>query len=395
VEHASARCRGQFPLSALPQPLPLSEARAVAEAPLRPTVFFFCRLGDMVMLTALLNLLHRRFGLPCQVIGTGSWTAAVYAGNPDVAGVWSFHRHLPFMLERSWFAVRRALRDSAPAPIYICERHYRQLPRIRRMLRWSGIDPARCVYLGDEASAGPEHLVDRLVRLGTRTPARLAAGNYPVPAPSAIEGPRLYLLPAERAERDAWLSAHGWAGRPLILIQPGNHRSMGPRRERWRRLNTDDKWWPLERWAQLLQQVHDARPEALLMLRGSPEELPMLEEIRAATARARVVVVGNRLRQLFALYECADSMISVDTGPAHAAAAASLPLLVLYGAAPPRYWLPRSPAGSPVIGVGGPPRSMRVDDLSVAEVLEAWRTLEAQRQPLPRRSAAVVAEAQR
>ena len=66
--------------------------------PLTPT-FFFCRLGDMVMLTSLLNLLHQRYGRPCQVIGTGSWTAAVYAGNPDVGGVWSFHRHLQI---QSW-----------------------------------------------------------------------------------------------------------------------------------------------------------------------------------------------------------------------------------------------------------------------------------------------------
>ena len=378
------------------QPLPQSQApQPAGAAPLRPTVFFFCRLGDMVMLTSLLNLLHRRYGLPCQVIGTGSWTAAVYAGNPDVGSVWSFHRHLPFMLERCWFGVRRALRDSAPGPIYICERHYRQLPRIRRMLKWSGIDPRRCVFLGEPVAAAPEHLVDRLVRLGTQTPAALLPDSYPVPALTSVDGPRLYVLPEERVEREAWLAARGWSARPLILVQPGNHRSMGPRRERWRRLNTDDKWWPLERWGQLLRQVHDARPEALLVLRGSPEELPMLEEIRAATGRERVVVAGNGLRPLFALYESADSMISVDTGPAHAAAAASLPLLVLYGAAPPRYWLPRSPSGSPVVGVGGPPRSMRVDDLSVAQVFEAWRTLEAQRQPLRRPAAGVVAEAQR
>ena len=153
----------------------------------------------MVMLTSLLNLLHQRYGRPCQVIGTGSWTAAVYAGNPDVGGVWSFHRHLPFLLERSWLKVRRALRDSAPGPIYICERHYRQLPRIRRILRWSGIDPKRCVYLSDEAVTGSEHLVDRLVRLGTRTPAALKATDYPAPALSAVDGPRLYVLPAEKA----------------------------------------------------------------------------------------------------------------------------------------------------------------------------------------------------
>ena len=34
----------------------------------------------MVMLTALLNFLHRRFHRPCHVIGAGSWNAAV--------GVW-------------------------------------------------------------------------------------------------------------------------------------------------------------------------------------------------------------------------------------------------------------------------------------------------------------------
>jgi len=357
--------------------------------PLTPTIFFFCRLGDMVMLTSLLNLLHQRYGRPCQVIGTGSWTAAVYAGNPDVGGVWSFHRHLPFLLERSWLKVRRALRDSAPGPIYICERHYRQLPRIRRILRWSGIDPKRCVYLSDEAVTGSEHLVDRLVRLGTRTPAALKATDYPAPALSAIDGPRLYVLPAEKAARDAWLRAQGWYGHKLILIQPGNHRSMGPQRARWRRLNSDDKWWPLERWAALLQRIHDQREKTLLVLRGSPEELPMLEEIRAAAHRPRVVVAGIGLRELFALCDTAHSMISVDTGPAHAAAALSLPLVVLYGAETPRYWLPRTPSGSPVVAVGGPPLATRADQVPVEAVFEAWCGVESQLQLALQRPRAV------
>ena len=68
-------------------------------------------------------------------------------------------------------------------------------------------------------------------------------------------------------------------------------------------------------------------------------------------------------------------MISVDTGPAHAAAALSLPLAVLYGAQSPRYYLPRSPSGSAVVGIGGPPLSTRVDQLSVDAVFEAWRSL--------------------
>jgi Glycosyltransferase family 9 (heptosyltransferase) len=350
--------------------------RVVSRGPsLRPTVFFFCRLGDMVMLTSLLNLLHKRYGKPCQVIGTGSWTSSVYEGNADVEGVWSFHRHLPFVFERGWLSVRRALRDSAPGPIYVCERHYRQLPRIRRMLKLSGVDPRRCVFLTDQPIPGPEHLVDRLVRIGLRTPVATDAADYPVPPPASIDGPRLHVLQSERVEVEAWLRDQGWLGRELILIQPGNHRSMGPRRKRWRRLNTDDKWWPIERWVQLLQKIHEHKNDALIVLRGSPEEVPMLEEIRAAARMQAVEVTGNGLRRFFALCSVAHSMISVDSGPAHAAAALGLPLIVLYGAESPAYWLPRSPSDSPVYGVGGPPASNRADQVPVDPVFEAWREM--------------------
>lgn len=331
----------------------------------------------MVMVTRMLNLLHRRYGRPCQVVGTGSWTPTTYAGNPDVACVWAFHRHLPFLLDSAWRPVRRALRASAPGPIYVCERHYRQLPRIRRMLLLAGVDRRRCVFLSERPVKGPvqetDHLVDRMVKLGERTPAALRAEDYPAPAEASLDGPRLYVLEEERAQRDAWLRSQGFLGHELIVIQPGNHRTMGPRRARWRRLNSDDKWWPLERWAQLLARVRDVRPDAVLLLRGSQEEVPMLQEISAATSLGRIAVVGTTLRQLYALCQAASSMISIDSGPAHAAAALSVPLVVLYGAESPLYWLPRSPSGSPVVGVGGPPASHRVDELSVDAVFEAWR----------------------
>jgi heptosyltransferase-2/heptosyltransferase-3 len=349
--------------------------------PLKPTVFLFARLGDMVMVTRLLNLLHRRYGRPCQVIGTGSWTPGTYDGHPDVAGVWAFHRHLPFLLDAAWRPVRRALRASAPSPIYVCEKHYRQLPRIRRMLYLSGIDPRRCVYLTDRpekrAFQSTEHFIDRMVALGTRTPANLRAEDYPAAAATSLEGPRLYVLESERAERDAWLRSRGFQGRELILVQPGNHRTMGPRRARWRRMNSDEKWWPIERWGELLRRIHDERPDAVLLLRGSQEEVPLLQEIQAASALAGVATVGTTLRQLYALCEVASSMVSVDSGPAHAAAALSVPLVVLYGAAVPLYWLPRSPSGSPVVGVGGPPTSWRADQVSVDQLFCAWCTVAA------------------
>lgn len=68
-------------------------------------------------------------------------------------------------------------------------------------------------------------------------------------------------------------------------------------------------------------------------------------------------------------------MISVDTGPAHAAAAMGCPLIVLYGAHSPAQWLPRSPSGSAVIGLGGPPQRHRVSEIALEEVLAAWDRL--------------------
>lgn len=341
---------------------------------LHPFVFRFGRVGDMIMVTGLLHFLHARYGRPCYVAGAGPWNEDVLLGHPDVARSWSFTRHSPFLFTRAWPKVLAALHQSAPGPVYICEYQYRQLPRVKRMLAFSGIDQRRCVYIDDDPSRG-RHWLDSMLRFAQLTPAALHAADYPIPRGVNVGAPRLQILESERAERDARMEAQGWSGRPLILFQPGNHRSMSRRRERYRRLNTDDKAWPIERWVALAQGVHSHMPEALIVLRGSVEEVPMLHEIRAAVGLDTVVVAGLGLRQTFALCEAAHSMISVDTGPAHAAAALGVPLLVLYGAESPNVWLPRSPTGSPVIGIGGPPHSTRLDQISVSTVLEAWRTL--------------------
>jgi ADP-heptose:LPS heptosyltransferase len=351
----------------------------------QPTVLYFARLGDMVMLTATLSFLHRRYHQPCQVIGAGSWNGVVFQGNPDISQFWSFGRHFPFPLTRQWPQVARALRDSHPGPIYIFEHHYRQLPRVRRMLAFSRVDPRRCVFMQQEPGTGEIHSVDRLIRLAEQTPELLQAADYPLPASSAPWAPQLRVPAEDRLDTQAWLTSQGWAGRPLVMIQPGNHRSMSWKRERWRRLNTDDKAWPIERWVELFHKIHTRLPQALIVVRGSQEEAEMLERIKAAASLEAVVTAAIGLSRLFALCEASHSMISVDTGPAHAAAALGLPLVVMYGVQEQRYWLPRSPSGSAVVGVGGPPRSVRVDQLPVSAVFEAWCSLLARTEPSQRR----------
>lgn len=344
-------------------------------APLSPIVIRFGRLGDMIMITAVLHLLRRRYGEPCQLFGAGAWNSQIYRHHPDVARVESFPRHTPFMLTLTWWRVLRILRSTHPSPIYVCERHPRQLVRIRRMLAWSGISPARCLFVTDLPAGGDEAWVDRFLRFGRQTPAALRVGDYPVPDASFLAAPCLQVADSERAEIDAWVNAHGGSGRPLVLVQPGNFRSMSKGRRRWRQHRPDDKAWPIGNWVELLQRVRERMPDALLLLCGAPPEAAMLQQIQAAVASRDVLVAALPLRQLFALCTRAHSMISVDTGPAHAAAALDLPLVVIFGAEPQRLWLPRGPSSVPVLGVGGPPDSVRVDQIPVEAVFRTWCAL--------------------
>jgi heptosyltransferase-2/heptosyltransferase-3 len=341
--------------------------------PLRPFVIKLGRIGDMVMLTAALRLLHERYGRPCHVVGADSWSPDVFLGLAEVARCWPLPRKAPSFVGVAWLAILRALRASAPGPIYVFEHHQGQVRRIRRLLRLSGIDMRRCLFL-DEEPGTEDPWVDVLLRFARRTPPALSAADYPQPL--RVWAPRLHVLEAERAGRDAWLRRRGFRGEPLILVQPGNHRTMGQRRLRkWR--GRDDKVWPVERWAQLLHQLHARMPDAMFVLRGAAAEMPLLESIRAAAALACVTSASTELRPLFALCEMADSMISVDSGPAHCAAALGVPLVVLYGTQSSGVWLPRSATGSPVVAVGGPPHFERAQQISVAAVFEAWCSLTA------------------
>jgi len=342
--------------------------------PVQPIVIWFGRVGDLILMSALLQILHRRFGSPCHLIGAGSWPAQLYASHSDVARVSCLHRYTAWVFDPAWWRTLRALRARRADPVYVCETDPRKLARIRRLLSFSGTVPARCVFLARDSSPGPAHWVDRLVSFGRLTPAAFNAADYPWPAsPPPRCAPQLEASAAARAECDAWLERQGWRDRTLILVQPGNRRTM--RGRRLRVSPADDKAWPLERWAALLHRIHARLPQAVIVLCGAPRESRLLEWIAAAAQLPAVAAAELPLPRLLALCARAHSMISVDTGPAHAAAALGLPLVVLFGAHSQQQWLPRSPTGSPVSGVGGPPQSNRLDQISVEAVFAAWCAL--------------------
>ena len=335
---------------------------------LSPLVVRFGRLGDMILLQPLLERLHRRFGRACTLLARGTWSAPLYDGHADVERVLQLRdAHRPLMLSpQRWRAILelRNLRDS---PVYVCEPEPRALARARTMLTLARIRQRNCIFLGEMAMREDEHWVDRLLRFADRIPDAFHGVGYP-PSATSSAAPKLQLRDEDCIDCSAWLHARGWHVAPLVLLQPANKRSV-----RWNgvRGDEDDKWWPIAHWASLARAIRAAIPDSRVLLCGAPREMALLRSICQAAADACVHVVADELplRRLMALQAIAHSMISVDTGPAHLAAAMGCPLVVLFGNSSPSHWLPRSSCGSAVLPLGG---RARVDTIAVDEVLAMW-----------------------
>src|SRR5579864_1033406 len=95
--------------------------------PLHPIVLWFGRVGDMILMSALLGILHRRYGGRCHVIGAGSWPAEIYASHPDVERVDCLRRYTAPLFDPNWWHVLGALRANTTAPVYVCEFDPRKL----------------------------------------------------------------------------------------------------------------------------------------------------------------------------------------------------------------------------------------------------------------------------
>jgi len=337
-----------------------------------PLLVRFGRIGDMVLQAPLLHLLAARYGHPCRLLGAGAWSGELYAAHPDVADVWQLRaRHRPLLASPEQWRLALRLRDHS-GPVYVSEDAPNQVLRIRRLLHLAGIRNERCTYLADQPRRA-EHWVDRLLQFGCDTPA-FARGLARAARPGDYQSaPRLYVGDADRVDCRMWLQQRGLDGGRVVLLQPGNKRTTKWRLGRAR----DAKQWPEENWCALLRGIRREFADAQIVLCGAPAEQEMLRQItRASRCDVLIATHDLPLRRLMALMTFAHSMVAVDTGPAHMAAALGCPLVVLYGDESPRCWSRRSASGKPVIELGGAPH-MRIMDIGVDDVLRAWRQVAA------------------
>ena len=340
-----------------------------------PVVLRFPAVGDLVLLTVLLEALWQRYGKPVHLLASGAWTPLLLQADPAVSElrlVWS--RRTPFWMTPSRWSAQAWLRAHR-GPIYLCD------PDVYadRIVQRAGVPEDRLVRAWNHWPGNEAHWADWWLEV-----AQLDAAAVPGPARrlSVPARPRLHVPPEWHTLTRDWLQRHGLDDRPLVLLQPGHKKTH--KRGRIATL-THDKHWPAERWGAVARAVATEVPGAAVLVCGSGREARLTQEIVEAAGApptgGRVVNIAAMqptLQRLVALTAVARSMISVDTGPAHIAGAMDCPLVVLYGSAGWARWKPRSPSGH-VVALG--PRALTpgavVMSIGVDEVLSAWRSLPA------------------
>jgi len=336
---------------------------------LNPLVCRFGALGDMVLLTPLLQQLYLRSGLPCDLVGVGGWNRALFAEMPWVRNVYSIDsRSAPYWLNRSQRELVQSLRQKQHRFVWVCETNQKSY----RLLARAGITRTSSINQLDLEPVDGEHYCDKWIRLGNLSPR----GFESQPLPAQPPGTRLFVSDSEILECRQWLQGRGLnAGAPLLCIQAGSKRTT--RRGRANRAS-NSKYWHESNWAGVIDAAVEHLPGVQVMLCGVPAESDMCDAIKASCRNQdNVHNVANDLplRRLLALLSIAQSCISVDTGPAHAAAALNCPLVVLFGKASPQRFRPVSHA-SPVQVIQGfasaPDSAADIGQITVQQVFAEW-----------------------
>ncbi len=335
-----------------------------------PLVCRFGALGDMILITPLLQRLYERSGLPCDLVAIGGWNRLLFMHMPWVREVITIDsRSAPYWFDRSQRELVRSLKARRYRHVWICETSRKSY----RLLARAGITRAGSANQLDLPPLGGEHYADKWLRLGNCSPNGFA---FP-PQPDTAADSTLFVSDEERDECRQWLRQRGLdPERPLVCIQAGSKRTT--RRGRVDR-DSNTKYWPEARWAEVIDAVGERLPGAQLLLCGVPAELDMCRAIAslcATSAAVQTVADDLPLRRLLALLSIAHSCISVDTGPAHAAAALDCPLTVLFGKASPARFRPVSSASRVRVlqGFADDGNALQADIgyITPQQVLDAW-----------------------
>lgn len=275
-------------------------------------------IGDVVLSTPLLPILHKRFPNASLTFLVNPGTESVLFGNPYLENIMVLPREGWGQQFKCYQSLRQArfdgvvdLTDGDRSAFLTYWTGAGVRLGFNRENRWRGK-----LYTHVLPSAyGSMHMVDyhaqALPALGISDPV----GN-----------PEWYLQPEDRVQGDHLMASLQIGQAPLVLLHP-------PARYA-------NKAWPLERFAALADWLADHG--AVVALIGHQSEMLIGHQIVNLTkSKPRNVMGQTGLRQLAAVMKRSALFIGNDGGPMHMAAAVGCPVLGLFGPSDPYVWGPR------------------------------------------------------
>jgi ADP-heptose:LPS heptosyltransferase len=292
------------------------------------------QIGDVLLSTPAIRILHQAFPQAEIQVFTEKRCAPVLENNPCISRIWGVDKKkLPTLLHELGFYLEVA-RQRFDLVV-----DFQQLPRIRWVVGLSRLFGCRARL----SYTAPWY--NRWLYSHTSTPrdGYAAMSKASVLAPLGLgwqgERPELHLRPEERQWAETWLRAQGLAGRPFLTVDPSHRRST--------------RRWPAAHFGKTLALVAEARPDLSFIVAWGPGEKELAQEVARACGLPQCLVPQDMLalRQLAAVQERALLHFGTCSAPRHLAVAVGTPTLAVLGSTSDAWTCPGPEHGDLSLGL--------------------------------------------
>lgn len=282
----------------------------------RPERILVCQLrqiGDVLLTTPSIRLLHERYPNAAIDVFTEKKCVPVLENNPHIRRVWALDRKaLPNFLAELRYYARIARED------YDLVVDFQQLPRCRFVTLLSRAT-VRLTY--------PPPWYNRLLYTHWAKPKPGYSGTFraSILAPLGItwsgQAPELFLTEDEKRWAADYLDGFGLAPGAFITLDPTHRRTT--------------RLWPARHYGALIERVNAARPDLRFFILYGPGEEAMARDVLDQCPVPGACVLPDKvigLRQMAAVQSLARMHVGNCSGPRHFAVSVNTPTLTILGA---------------------------------------------------------------
>jgi len=276
------------------------------------------QIGDVVLSTPCVRILHNRFPRAVIHFLTEKKCTPVLENNPYVDKVWVIDKEKGLA---GMFSLYSGIRKQKFDLVV----DFQQLMRLKLAVVLCGA-PVRLSYV-------PKWYNRIFYNLcGQEAVGYAAKAKAGVLSPLGVEwdglAPEVYITSKEKEWAKRYLAERGLCDDDFLVTVDATHRRI-------------TRKWPAEYYARLIRLVSEKHPHVKFLMLYGPGEKKTVEDIVGKTEKSFRCIVSEKqtsLRQMIALLDRADGHFGNCSAPRHFAAAVGTRSLIIHGSNKPKGW---------------------------------------------------------